>query len=157
VSVDKILGSLLGGKSGGGDIGSILGGLAGGSSASGRGGMNPALLIALLPLVLQLLKGGGLEKILGGMRTQGLSAEADSWVGPGQNRPVTGGQVRGAVGDDEIARIARQAGVSEDEAADGVAQLLPQLVSGASPDGRLEPQGDIDSAFDQLRQSAGTG
>ena len=34
--------------------------------------------MTLLPLVLGLLKGGGLEKILGGMRAKGLSSEADS-------------------------------------------------------------------------------
>ena len=160
MSVDKILGGLLGG-SGGGDLGSILGQLAGGrsSSAVGQrgGGINPQLLMMLLPVVLAFLKGGGLEKILGGFRAKGLSAEADSWVGTGDNQPVTGGQVREAVGEDELARIAQQAGVSEDEAAEGMAQLLPGLVDSASPDGELAPPENVDSAFAQLQRSAAGG
>jgi uncharacterized protein YidB (DUF937 family) len=158
VSVDKILGGLLGGGGGGGgDLGSILGQLAGARSTSpgkGGGALNPALLMTLLPVLLSLLKGGGLEKILGGLKAKGLTAEADSWVGKGENKPVTGEQVREAVGSEEVARVAQEAGVSEDEAAEGMAQLLPQLVDGASPDGALEPQDDIDGAFDQLQRSA---
>jgi uncharacterized protein YidB (DUF937 family) len=158
VSVEKILGGLLGGSAGGGggDLGSILGQLAGARSTSGGGGggLNPALLMTLLPVVLGFLKGGGLEKILGGMKAQGLTAQADSWVGKGHNEPVTGAQVREAVGSGEVARIAQEAGVSEDEAAEGMAQLLPKLVDGASPDGQLESKDSIDGAFDQLLRSA---
>ena len=156
MSVDKILGGLLGGSggAGGGDLGSILGQLGGGRSTQGGGGINPAILMALLPLVLGLLKGGGLEKILGGMRSKGLSAEADSWVGTGDNQPVSGEQMREAAGP-EVAQIAQQAGVSEDEAAAAMAQLLPGLVDSASPDGELAPQENVDSAFDQLQRSAG--
>ena len=129
MSVDKILGGLLGGSGGGGglDVGAILSGLGGGRSTvpSKGGALNPQMLMALLPLVLGLLKGGGLDRILGGMRAKGFTAEADSYVGTGDNRPLTGGQVREVVGDQEVARIASEAGVSEDEAADGIAQLLP--------------------------------
>ena len=159
MSVEKILGGLLGGGGGGGagDIGNILGKLTGAKGATGgdgRGGLNPALLMTLLPVVLGVLKNGGLQKLLGGLRALGLTAEADSWVGKGENRPVSGAQVRQAVGEEQIARISQEAGVSEDEAAEGVAQLLPQLVDGASPDGDLEPQESIDGAFDQLQRSA---
>jgi uncharacterized protein YidB (DUF937 family) len=160
VSVDKILGGLLGGGGGGGAGGDLIGGVLGqltgtrSTAGGGGGGLNPALLMTLLPVVLKLLQSGGLQRILGGMRAQGLTAEADSWVGAGENRPVTGTQVREAVGPD-VARVAQEAGVSEDEAAEGMAQLLPQLVDGASPDGRLEPQDSVDTVFDQLRQSVG--
>jgi hypothetical protein len=60
-----LLGGLLGGsrKSGGGtDIGSILGGLMGGS------GGQSAMLKSMLPMVVGMLGGGGLSKILGGLR-----------------------------------------------------------------------------------------
>ncbi|HEY1277553.1 MAG TPA: YidB family protein [Thermoleophilaceae bacterium] len=158
MGVDKILGGLLGGRGGGGgagDIGSILGGLTGGRGGSGGGGgLSAGTLMTLLPLVLGLLKGGGLEKILGGMRAQGLSSEADSWVGKGDNNRVSGKQVRKAVGDHEVSRIAKEAGVSEDEAAEGIAQLLPGLVDGASPDGEVAKREDVDNAFAQLERSA---
>ena len=153
-----ILGGLAGsGSSGGGGLGDILGGILGGSGtgssgaqsgSSGLGGM----LTALLPMLGSLLAGGGLQKILSGLQANGLTAETDSWVGTGENKPVSGADVRQAVGDDEIARIAQQLGVSDDEAAEAVAQVLPVVVDKVSPDGQLEPDDDLSSAFDNLKQ-----
>jgi YidB-like protein len=98
VSVDQILGGLLGG--------------------SGRGGAG----------------GGDLGAILGGFRAKGLSSEADSWVGPGENAPVSGGQMREVLGDDQVAEVAQQAGVSEDEAAEGMG------APPAGPRGQRQPR-----------------
>jgi uncharacterized protein YidB (DUF937 family) len=97
-----------------------------------------------------LLAGGGLNKILSGFQAQGLSAQADSWVGTGPNEPVSGDQVRQAVGDDEIDRIADELGVSREQAADAVAVALPQVVDTVSPEGQLPAEQDLDQAFDRL-------
>ena len=56
------------------------------------------------------------------------------------------------IGDEQIGEIAAKLGVSHDEAAAAVAQVLPHLVDKASPDGKLPEQGELDSAFDKLRQ-----
>jgi uncharacterized protein YidB (DUF937 family) len=131
-------------------IDDLLGGLLG-----GKGGVGGNKTLAmLLPVVGGLLAGGGLEKLLGGFKAKGLSAQADSWVGTGENEPITGEQVRGVVGDDEVAQVAQQLGVSQEEAAQGLAEVLPQVIDKASPEGQLLPQGELDSAFEQLQQSA---
>jgi uncharacterized protein YidB (DUF937 family) len=143
--LDDLLGGLLGGK--GGNLGNLLSGLTG-----GQGG-NP-MLGMLLPIVGGLLAGGGLQKILSGFRAQGLTSQADSWVGTGANQPVTGDQVRAALGDEQVAEVAQKLGVSHDEAAAALAEVLPKVVDHASPDGQLKPQAELDSAFDQLQQSA---
>ena len=95
------------------------------------------LLTALLPVVGGMLAGGGLQKVLSGFQANGLAAQADSWVGTGENEPISGADVRKVVGDEELAKIAAQLGVSEDEAADAVAQVLPAVVDKVSPDGQL--------------------
>jgi uncharacterized protein YidB (DUF937 family) len=125
----------------------VLAGLGGGSGGT--------QLAALLPVVAGLLSSGGLQKILAGFNAKGLSAQADSWLSTGENQPVTGTQVRDVIGDDEVGQIAQKLGVSNEEAADELAQLLPQIVDKASPDGQLKPQADLDSAFDQLQKAAG--
>lgn len=156
-----ILGGLAGGgsSSGGGGLGDILGGILGGrggglGSSSGGAGMG-GLLGALLPLLGGLLAGGGLQKILSGLQANGLSAQADSWVGSGENQPVSGADVRQAVGDQEISRIAQELGVSEDEAAEAVAHVLPVVVDKVSPEGQLPPEGELASAFEALKQLGG--
>jgi uncharacterized protein YidB (DUF937 family) len=159
--LDDLLGGLLGGKGGAGgadlgSIGDILGQLSGqargGSSGLGGGG---GLLAALLPLLSGLLANGGLGRILSGFQQQGLGAEADSWVGTGANEPVTGAQVEGVIGSDEIARIAEQLGVSPQEAADAIAEVLPQMVDKVSPQGELPAETDLDSLFATIQAAGG--
>jgi len=148
----ELLGGLAAGGGAGGGLGDILGGLTGDGDAQGSsipGGMG-GLLTALLPVVGGMLAGGGLQKMLSGFQANGLEAEADSWIGTGENAPISGADVRKVVGDDQIAQIAAQLGVSEDEAADAVAQVLPTVVDRVSPDGHLAPAGELDAAFGAL-------
>jgi uncharacterized protein YidB (DUF937 family) len=149
--LDDVLGSLLGGKGGGGggDLGSILGGLTGSGGRGGGGNM----LAALLPLAGSLLAGGGLQKMLSGFQAKGLGAQADSWVGTGANEAVSGAQVRDVVGDDEIGSVAQKLGVSNDQAADALAEVLPKVVDHASPDGQLPSQEELDAAFAKLERT----
>jgi uncharacterized protein YidB (DUF937 family) len=135
--LDDILGGLMGGKGG---LDDVLGGLTGGRGGSG--------MSALLPVVGGLLASGGLSKIMGGLKANGLAEQADSWVGTGPNKPVTGSQVEQAAGKEQIQQIAQQLGVSESQAADAVATVLPEV----APEGKLPPDQDLDAAFDKLAQ-----
>lgn len=152
--LDDLLGGLLGGKGGSKDLGGVLGGLGGGSGGPGGGS---GTLGALLPILGSMLAQGGLSKVLSGFKGQGLGSQADSWVGSGSNEPVSGSQVRQALGDDEIAGIAGKLGVSQDEAAEAVAEVLPRLVDGVSPEGKLPAEKDLDDTFGRLAQSASGG
>jgi uncharacterized protein YidB (DUF937 family) len=147
--LDDLLGGLLGGGSGGGGLQDVLGGLLGGGSGGGTGtaagGMNMgALAAALAPLVMKLIKGGGVQKLMDNAQASGLSAEAGSWVGTGVNQQVSAEQMRGVVGEDVVQQVARQAGISEDEAAGVLAQVVPQVVDGLSPNGQLPSENDLD-------------
>ena len=143
--LDDLLGGLTGGKGGSGGLDDALGGLLGGRGGSG--------MSALLPVVAGLLASGGLSKIMGGLKANGLTAEADSWVGTGPNKPVGGPQVEQAVGKEQIQEIAQQLGISESQAADAVAKVLPDVVDKASPEGKLPPDEDLDAAFDKLARA----
>jgi uncharacterized protein YidB (DUF937 family) len=151
--LDDLLGGLLGGRSGGGGgLEDILGQLTGGrgdsqsSGAASGGGM----LAMLLPLVAGFLKNGGLNKILAGFQQQGLGSQAHSWVATGTNEAVSGSQVEQVVGQEEIAEIARQLGISESQAADAVAALLPRVVDQVSPQGDLPAEADLDDLFAKI-------
>jgi uncharacterized protein YidB (DUF937 family) len=152
-----ILGGLAGGGvSGGGGLGGILGGLVGigGTTGAQAGGMG-SLLGRLLPMLGGMLAGGGLQKVLSGFEANGLSAQVDSWVGDGENEPLSGAEVRKVVGEDELAKIATKLGVSEDDAAAAIAQVLPEVVNKVSPDGHLGSTSDLDSAFGALEELGG--
>jgi uncharacterized protein YidB (DUF937 family) len=149
--LEDLLGGLLGGGSGGGGGGlqDVLGGLLGGGTGGGSigtkaGGMNAAAIAAALaPLLGNLLKGGGLSKLLGNARASGLSAQADSWVGTGENQSVSGQEIKGVVGDDAVKEVAQKAGISEDEAADVLAKVVPHVVNGLTPGGQVPSEDEL--------------
>jgi uncharacterized protein YidB (DUF937 family) len=146
--LDDILGGLMGGQGGSGGLDDLLGGLTGGKGGGGSG------LSALVPVLAGVLASGGLSKIMGGLKANGLTSEAESWVGTGANKPVSGRQMEQAVGQEQMKEIAKQLGVSEEQAADAVAKALPEVVDKVSPDGKLPADQDLDSAFDKLTKSA---
>jgi uncharacterized protein YidB (DUF937 family) len=88
-----------------------------------------------------MLGSGGLGKILGGFQANGLTSQVDSWTSTGENQPVSPDQVCQALGDDQVEKIAQESGMSKDEAAGGIAQVLPGLIDQLSPDGKL-PEGN---------------
>jgi len=126
----------------GDDLGSLLGGLLGGGQGSTSGGSGAGILGALL----QSLAGGsgtgsGGGNPLGGLlemlTRSGLTAQKDSWVGTGENQPVTGAQIQQALPDETLKQVAEQAGVTSDQAAGAIAQTLPRAVDKLSPNGVL--------------------
>lgn len=151
------LDDLLKGSGGGGGLGDLLGGILGGGSGGSQGGGlggNPMLKL-LLPLVASMLMNGGLQKILGRLQANGKGEKGQSWVSTGPNEPVDAADVREALDDEELAEIARQLGVSEDEAAEAVARVLPDVVDQATPEGRLPDDDELDRKFGRLHELGG--
>jgi uncharacterized protein YidB (DUF937 family) len=157
--LDDLLKGAKGGNGGGG-LGDLLGGILGGGARGGSlgagGGLggNPMLRM-LLPLVASMLMNGGLQKILSRLQAQGKGAQADSWVGKGPNEPVGADDVRRAIDKQDLDRISQQLGVSQDEAAEAVAQVLPDVVDQATPDGDLPADDELDQKFGRLHELGG--
>lgn len=82
---------------------------------------------------------------LGGLVTQlsqaGLGPAVNSWVGTGQNAPVTGDQLGQALGSDVVFQIAKKAGISPEVAKSGLAFVLPLLIDKATPKGQIPSGG----------------
>jgi len=108
---------------------------------------------AMLGAAMSVLGGGGLGSLLGKFQSAGLGSKFDSFVGAGANEKLSGRQVRAALGDDDIARIANEAGVSPRQAKNSLAKLLPQAVDKMTPDGQIPEPGSVD--VDSLRQQLG--
>lgn len=162
LGIDDLLGGLLGGGSGGrgggGGLQDLLGGLLGGGGTStgtrSGGAMNMGMLVGVLgPLIAKFLQGGGLSKMMQGAKANGLSTQADSWVGTGANEPLAPQEVRAVVGEDAVQQVAQEAGISEDEAADVLAAVVPQVVNGLTPNGEVPTDQEVDD-FLRTFQSA---
>jgi uncharacterized protein YidB (DUF937 family) len=80
---------------------------------------------------------GGLGGLLDRLQKGGLRDTASSWVGSGQNQPVSNSQLGSALGPNIIKTLAQQTGLSEDELTKQLSQILPGVVDKLTPNGRL--------------------
>ncbi|MEV6327208.1 YidB family protein [Streptomyces sp. NPDC051909] len=133
----------------GNDLGSLLGGLLGGGAQGGGGGAGGNILGSLLGALTAGKGGGGqggsnpLGGLLDMLTRSGLADQAQSWVGTGDNQPVSGAQIAEALPDETLQKVAADAGVTPDQAADEIARSLPQAVDKLSPQGQL-PSGSLE-------------
>ena len=85
---------------------------------------------------------GGLQGILQQLQASGIADQVASWIGTGENAPVSGNQIADALGSDKVAQIAQHAGIEPEHAATGLAQLLPQIIDKLTPGGQV-PQNEL--------------
>jgi uncharacterized protein YidB (DUF937 family) len=94
--------------------------------------------------------GGCLDKI----KNSGLSEHFKSWVGKGENKPVTADQVTEALGNEHMAKIADQTGVSQQQAAQTIADKLPGMVDKMTPEGNAGSLAGVGSKAQSMMQGA---
>ena len=147
---------------------SVLGSVLGGNNNSGNNSLQGALLQAVITQMLGGLLGsllgggaqaqqqagtqmaGGLGNLTDMLSQLGLGDQVKSWVGTGENLPVTAEQIQNSLGQNgTLGQIASQAGVSETEAAGGLAELLPGLINKLTPNGQIDAN-DITSILGSL-------
>jgi uncharacterized protein YidB (DUF937 family) len=80
---------------------------------------------------------GGLGGLLDKLQKGGLGNAINSWIGTGQNQPVSPGQLGSALGPDIIKMLAQRSGLSEEEITKQLSQILPGVVDKLTPHGRL--------------------
>ena len=98
------------------------------------------LLKVLLPMLAgsgALAQLGGLGGVLTKLQQGGLGSKTQSWVSTGPNEAVEPDELERALGADNVAKVAAEAGVSHEEAKSGLAALLPGLVDKLTPGGSV--------------------
>ncbi len=87
--------------------------------------------------VKQLIEDWDLSSLTERFRQSGLDKQVSSWIAKGQNLPVAGDQIERALGSDTVASIAGKLGITQVEAADELAEAVPEVVDEMTPDGQL--------------------
>ena len=118
--LDSIKG-MLGNSGGGKDVMSQLAGML-----TGKGG-----------------DGLGLSRLLEQFKGAGLGDKADSWVGKGENQPLSPAEVQKAIGDDRLAKMSKQTGQSVGSLTTDLSKMIPAAVNKLTPDGKVPDPGDV--------------
>jgi uncharacterized protein YidB (DUF937 family) len=100
---------------------------------------NPDMGPSSLTTALGKTSLGSLAGIVTQLQQGGLDKQVQSWLGSGNNLPVTADQLRGALSDQHVQQIARELGLPVDNALQFLAQHLPAAVDQASPNGTIQP------------------
>ena len=96
---------------------------------------------------------GGLGDLIGRFTQGGMGDVIGSWIGNGQNAPISGDQLSNVLGSDAIGKIAAQLGLSHGEASGQLAQMLPEVISRLTPNGQAPAGGlggDVGAILGQL-------
>ncbi len=119
-----------------------------GQAMSSGGGKN-----ALLEVVMGILQKqeGGLGGLVQAFQNKGLGDIASSWVGAGQNLPVSSEQLQSVLGSDMVSGLAARLGMSPGDMSGQLSQLLPQVVDRLTPNGQIEGGADLSGAMGMLQ------
>ena len=140
----SVMGNLAGGRQGGGAganiLMQVLGGLLtqGGGVGGGVGGL-----------------GGGLGALLQQLQRGGLGDVAASWVGTGQNLPISPEQLQQGLGAGRFKQLAQTSGLTEGAAASALAGLLPTVIDRLTPDGAMPQAGQLQQLLVSVKTALG--
>jgi uncharacterized protein YidB (DUF937 family) len=95
-------------------------------------------------------KSGGIGGLVSKLTNGGLGQHVQSWIGHGENQPITADQVRQALGEDQISQLAQKSGTTPDAAASELAQKLPRTVDQLTPDGSVPEPEKVTSLLSKL-------
>jgi uncharacterized protein YidB (DUF937 family) len=114
-----------------------------GSQPGQGGGANPTAAVISEALTLIENRQGGLQGLLQSFQQNGLGHLVQSWIGTGQNLPVSAAQIQSTLGAQCTAKIAQATGLPQAEVESHLATLLPQLIDHMTPNGQVPQGGDV--------------
>lgn len=119
----------------GGVLTSLLGGRGQqqGSMGMGGGGMG----------AMGGMGGGGIGGLVSMFEGAGLGHIAQSWVGNGQNQPVSPDQLQSVLGQDRVQSMASQSGMQPQDFLSQLSEHLPNAVNGMTPNGKVPDEGTV--------------
>ena len=115
---------------------SILGAASGKTDAPGEANPLMAVVGGLLA------QSGGLQGLASKFSQSGQGNAFQSWVGMGENQPVSSSQIQNVLGSEQINAIATRMGVDPAMASTFLAEYLPKIVDKLTPAGKIDPTAD---------------
>jgi len=129
-------------------FGDVLNAVTGAANPTGTAGTanpapaadlgHPGVVNALLGLLGSQGGAGGLSGLVQMFEQQGLGHLVGSWIGNGQNLPISAQQLESVLGSDRLGQLAQQAGIPADQAGSMLASALPGLVDRLTPTGTAD-------------------
>jgi uncharacterized protein YidB (DUF937 family) len=119
----------------------LLDGIVGKASSmfSGGAGEQSGLLGGVMEMIASK-ESGGLGGLVQCFQEKGFGGIISSWIGKGENLPISADQIQQALGNEKIQCLAAKFGIQPEELSSKLAAILPGTVDKMTPDGTI-PEG----------------
>ena len=128
---------------------SILGQV--GDAISGGAGSEHGGLMDAVAGLINNPETGGLNGLIDSFKEKGMGDSIASWIGTGQNLPISGEQIQSVLGNEQVQAIAQRLGISPGDASSGLASILPQLIDRLTPNGEVPEGGLLEQGLAMLK------
>ncbi len=94
----------------------------------------------LLDAAIQLVRNhpDGLSGVVEQFRNGGMADAVNSWVGTGENQPVSAEAIQQVLGETQMGEIADRFRLTSEQVSSGLAAVLPELINHLTPNGQVE-------------------
>jgi len=121
------------------------------SSMLGSGeGEQPGLVGGVMEM-LASKDTGGLGGLVQSFQEKGLGGVISSWIGTGENLPVSAEQIQQVLGSDMVQNLAAKAGIAPEEMSGKLAEFLPGIIDKMTPDGTIPEGGLLEKGLEFLK------
>jgi uncharacterized protein YidB (DUF937 family) len=86
---------------------------------------------------------GGISGLQQMFHNQGLGGVISSWIGTGQNLPISQDQLQSVLHSEALQNVAAKAGIDPSQLTGMMAQLLPHVVDKLTPNGQIPDSGAL--------------
>ena len=128
---------------------SILG-QVGNAISSGAGSEHGGLMDVVAGMINNP-ETGGIGGLINSFKEKGMEDSIASWIGTGQNLPISAEQIQSVLGSEQVQAIAQKLGISTGDASSGLASLLPQLIDKLTPNGQVPEGGMLEQGLSMLK------
>lgn len=97
---------------------------------------------------------GGLSGLVAAFEQKGLGGLIGSWVGTGQNLPISAEQLQSVLGSEQVQVVAQKLGFTPQELSSHLTELMPQVIDKLTPAGALPESGTFGSLLGMFKSAA---
>ena len=88
---------------------------------------------------------GGLDVLINQFKQSGLEDVINSWIGVGQNQPVSPNQLRQVLGNDTVNNLSRETGAPQEDLLSQLSKYLPGVIDRLTPNGQVPSDAELRS------------
>jgi uncharacterized protein YidB (DUF937 family) len=99
------------------------------------GGIVGAGMVSVINGIIE--KHGGLQGVVNEFERNGMGPTVRSWVGSGPNQPISPDDLQRVLGPELLQKLSQKSGLSVQDLAQKLSQVLPQAVDTMTPNGTI--------------------